>query len=198
MRRVSLLFLLFWAHGASGQKPVLQGLMGAPKQFMVFVTANGSKVTSLDAVGQKVGLYELVAVDVAQGYADFKNDGKTSRVWLGEGHTKPLGPAGPSNFVRIPLPEISKIKRLVFAGGFTKDEPRAVKGLLVGLDYMLNNPEVSLENRQKVLAKLLSGEMPLSILGGKPVTLEEGAAVSWTPEYIAQVNRYSLMRPPKQ
>jgi hypothetical protein len=63
---------------------------------------------------------------------------------------------------------------------------------------MLNNPEVSFEDRQKVLAKLLSGEMPLSILGGKPVTLEEGAAVSWTPEYIAQVNRYSLMRPPKQ
>ncbi len=198
MRRVSLLFLLLWAHGASGQEPVLQGLMGGPKQFTVFVTANGSKVTSLDAVGQKVGLYELVAVEVAQGYADFKNDGKTSRVWLGEGHTKPLGSAGTGSFVRIPLPEISKIKRLVFAGGFTRDDPRAIKGLLVGLDHMLNNPEVSFEDRQKVLAKLLSGEMPLSILGDKPVTLEEGAAAGWTPEYIAQVNRYKLMRPPKQ
>ena len=197
MRRVSLFSLLLIVNGALGQEPILQGLMGGPKQFTVFATSGGSTVIALDTIGQKIGPYELVAVDVAQGYADFSKDSKTTRIWLGEGHTKPLSPTSPGNFVRIPLPEIGKIKRLSFGGGFTKDDPRAMKALLVGLDHMLNNPEVSLEDRQKVLAKLLSGDMPLNIVGGKPVNLEEAAAAGWTPEQVADMNRMKLLRPPK-
>jgi hypothetical protein len=199
VKRCAVLLLILFGRSAFAQTgnnlPVLQGLVAGSKQFTVFATVNGSGVTTLSAIGQQVGPYELTAVDVAQGYADFKKEGKVTRVWLGEGHTKALARTSPGDFVRIPLPKLSAIKRVNVLGGLNIKESRALKSADAALDHELNDPKLSLKERQKILAQWLSGERAFTMIGSKPISDDEGRAAGFTPEQIAQMNQMSHITP---
>jgi hypothetical protein len=73
---------------ASQDNLQLTGMMTAGDRFVVFVTLEGQGTRQLYRLGESIGPFALIALDAAQGCADFKRGAEVRRVCLPKGHVR--------------------------------------------------------------------------------------------------------------
>lgn len=160
-------------------------------RFMLFVSLEGNATQRLQAVGAKVGKFELVSCDFKGECADFKSpDGVVRRVRLPEGVTKSGGVGA-----RILIPPISTMKgvigleeALTYARAHGRDVAGVEKRTLFGIERQINDPKLSWDERTRLLADLISGKLQHILC--PPGGIDEAFAKKYglTPEQVASAN----------
>jgi len=150
------------AEGKGAELPEIQGILGTKEGFAVFASIAGEKAHSLTTLGQTLGPYELVAVNVAQAFADFRKPGEaTVRIYMREGTTLPGAGQGDSPN-DIEIPRLSAFTKFVIADQLRGD-PVTEQKIRAIINRAVNNPRLTLAERREVLNRYLSGEVVLTV-----------------------------------
>lgn len=160
-------------------------------RFMLFVSLEGNLTQRVQAVGAKVGKFELVGCDFKEEYADFKSpEGVVRRVRLPEGVTK-SGGAGAS--MLIPL--LSTMKGVIgleeaqaYAGAHGRDVAGVEKRTLFGIERQINDPKLSWDERTRLLADLISGKQQHILCPPGGIDAAFAKKYGLTPEQVASAN----------
>ncbi len=150
------------AEAKGDELPEIQGILGTKEGFAVFATIAGGKAHSLTGLGQTLGPYELVAVDVVQSFADFRKPGRAAvRIYMREGTALPSAGTG-ENPNDIEIPRLSAFTKFIIADQLRGD-PTTEQKIRSIINRAVNNPRLTLEERREVLNRYLSGEVVMTV-----------------------------------
>jgi hypothetical protein len=190
-----MILVLSTAIAAETQKEELRlvGVMTSHSRFVLFVAVDGEKAKQLDAIGSRIGRFELIAFDAAKGYADFKKGADVRRLWLADGHVRSGGMVSESGLRAdqedvIVLPPLETIKGLIGVDEAIADGGREVLERI--LSHQLNRlpPNATWEERKQKLADLIDGKSTTILTPRSGLSEAFIKKYNLTPQQVESIN----------